>query len=148
MKRILMSLGMLLFLNSLLYAEEAYEFEYHKKREFPWGKLAKKLNLTEEQQKRLEENRKKQYEIMAELFKALKEEREKLRIELEKSDTNREKIKPIVENIKSLQAKILDQRIEGIFAIREILTPEQLNKFIELTKNRPFFKRKGHPRFR
>lgn len=124
----------MLFLSFPLFAGgRPIEKKYFGDKKFHWRKLAKTLGLTEEQQQKLEENNKKQRERMSELFKALKEQHDKLRNELERKDVKKEEITPIVENIKSLQAKILDQKIEGIFAVKEILTPEQFSKFQEMT---------------
>ncbi|MCM8784022.1 MAG: periplasmic heavy metal sensor [Candidatus Omnitrophica bacterium] len=135
-KTFFLSLGMVFFLGFPLYAREPFEPKQHREGEPRWKKLAKILNLTEEQQQKLEENSKKQREKTSELFKALKEEHRKLRKELERKDVRKEDIRPIVDNIKSLQAKLLEQKIEGIFAVKEILTPEQFTKFQEISQKR------------
>ncbi|MCM8799039.1 MAG: periplasmic heavy metal sensor [Candidatus Omnitrophica bacterium] len=142
-RAIFLSLGMVFFLCLPLCVHESLEHKYHKEPRIAWERLAKKLNLSEEQEKKLEENREKQHKIMSELFKALREEQEKLHQELGKSELKREKVQPLLENIKSLQGKILEQKIEGIFAIKEILTPEQFTKFQEMTQKRMKHKGKG-----
>jgi Spy/CpxP family protein refolding chaperone len=43
-------------------------------------------------------------------------------------------VQPLVNEIKSLQTQIIDGRISGIFAVKEILTPEQFAKFQQTTE--------------
>jgi Spy/CpxP family protein refolding chaperone len=48
----------------------------------------------------------------------------------------RAKVEPLVNEIKSLQGQLIDQRIGGIFAVKEILTPEQIAQFNQLMEKR------------
>ncbi|MDD5060182.1 MAG: periplasmic heavy metal sensor [Candidatus Omnitrophica bacterium] len=97
-------------------------------------KIYKELNLSAEQQKKLEENRKGQREKMKEIFSAMKEKQAQLQQELKKTDVKEASVEPIVSEIKSLQGKLMDLKIKGIFAVKETLTPEQFAKFQEMTK--------------
>ena len=47
---------------------------------------------------------------------------------------NQQKIEPLANEIKSLQAQLIDSRINGIFAVKEILTPEQFAKFQQMAE--------------
>jgi Spy/CpxP family protein refolding chaperone len=91
--------------------------------------IYKELNLTAEQQAKLAQNRKVQHENTMKLRAALKEKEAKLREELKAPGVTRAIIQPLVDEIKSLQAQLIDNRVSGIFAVKEILTPEQFAKF-------------------
>lgn len=96
------------------------------------GSIAKELNLTKEQEDRLVANRKMQREKMSQLMAAMKEKQVKLREQLKDPTVTRAAIKPLANEIKSLQAQLIESRINGIFAVREILTPEQVTKFYQM----------------
>ncbi|MCX5707429.1 MAG: Spy/CpxP family protein refolding chaperone [Candidatus Omnitrophica bacterium] len=94
--------------------------------------IFKELKLTPEQEKKLEDNRKAQQQEMQDLREALKANHEKLQVKLKDPAVTRAAIEPLVNEIKSLQAKLIDHRINGIFAVKTILTPEQFAKFNEI----------------
>jgi Spy/CpxP family protein refolding chaperone len=105
--------------------------------------IFKELNLTPEQQKKLDENRKAQRQDTEKLFSALKEKQVKLQDALKDHTVTRDKVEPLVKEMKSLQAQMVDHRIDGIFAVRDILTPEQFAKFQQMMEKRAK-DRKGH----
>ena len=94
--------------------------------------MFKELNLTPEQQKKLDENREVQRLEMEKLHNALKEKQAKLQEELKNSAVSKATLEPLVNEIKSLQAKLIDNRVNGILAVKEILTPEQFAKFQQM----------------
>jgi len=98
--------------------------------------IYKELNLTAEQQKKLEENRAKQRQMNSQLRTALTEKEKQLQQSLKDPDVTRAKLEPLVGEIKSLQAQLIDQRVSGIFAVKEILTPEQISKLTQLMEKR------------
>ena len=98
--------------------------------------IFKQLNLTPEQQQKLGENRKAQREKMAQLLQAVKEKREELRKDLESATVTRDAVQPLVSDIKSLEAQLVDNRVNGIFAVKEILTPEQFAQFSQIMEKR------------
>jgi len=100
------------------------------------GGIYKELNLTPEQQNKLEANRKSQREKTSQLRTAMKEKNEALQQVLKDPAVTREKFEPLVNEIKSLQAQLIDQRINGILAVKDILTPEQFAKFNQLMEKR------------
>ena len=103
-----------------------------------WQKerVFKELNLTPEQEKKLEENRKAQGEAMKALFTASKEKEKKLQENLKNPAVTRAAVEPLVKEIKDLQGQLIERRIAGIFAVKEILTPEQFTKFQQMTEKR------------
>ena len=119
---------------SLLYAQDYNDTGAFRR---PAGKgqqgaIVKALNLTPEQEHKLQENRKAQRQELAGLMEAIREKQEKLQSELKDPKATRAKLQPLIAEIKSLQVRLIDQRINGIFAVKEILTAEQFAKFQEL----------------
>jgi len=70
------------------------------------------------------------------IFSAIKEKQAQLQQELKNLGVKDASVRPIVSEIKSLQAKLIDLKIKGIFAVKEILTPEQFTKFQEMMEKR------------
>ncbi len=91
-------------------------------------KQLKDLNLTEDQEKKLKESKESFREQASTLRAQLKEKRQALHGALSKAGVTRQEIEPLVAEMKALQSRMMDQRIEGIFKIKEILTPEQFEK--------------------
>ncbi len=98
--------------------------------------MYKDLNLAEEQKKLLEENRKSHKEEARALFKDMRQKRDALRQELEKGALNMDNINQINNELKKLQAEMLDHRLAGVLEVRKILTPEQFKKFMARTEKR------------
>ncbi len=94
--------------------------------------ILKELNLTPEQEKNLEENRKTQSEEMVKLRTAMKEKQAKLQEALKDPAVTKATVEPLVNDMKSLVAQLVDNRIDGIFEVKQILTPEQLVKFQQM----------------
>lgn len=99
-------------------------------------KIFKELNLTAEQKDKLKQNRKEQQEKMKDLGTQLMKKQAELRDKLDSPDVSRASVEPIAAELKALQAKMFDYRIDGIFAVKEILTPEQFAKFQEKVKGK------------
>jgi len=91
--------------------------------------IFKELDLTVEQKDRLSQNRVAQQKKMKELQTQIKEKQAELTNKLSDPDVSRASVEPIATDIKSLQAKLIDYRIDEVFAMKEILTPEQYAKF-------------------
>ncbi len=100
------------------------------------GRMARELNLTQEQQVKLETNRKAQRQEVDKLLTAINEKQAKLGEELKKPGVTRASIQPLANETKSLQAQLIDSRINGILAVKQILTPEQFDKFGQMTEKR------------
>lgn len=102
----------------------------------PKGRIVEELNLTPEQESRLEENRKAKRQEMKRLHEAVKERHAKLQEALKNPSVTKEGVQPLANEMKSLQAQLIDSRINGIFAVKEILTPEQFASFQQMTEKR------------
>ncbi|KPK97532.1 MAG: hypothetical protein AMJ95_08680 [Omnitrophica WOR_2 bacterium SM23_72] len=128
------SLAVFLLMTGTLYAQPPRE----KGRPYagPKDRIIQELNLSPEQQSRLEENRKAQRQEMKRLHDAVKEKNTKLREALKNPGVTREGVQPLTNELKSLQAQLIDSRINGILAVKEILTPEQFSRFNEMMEKR------------
>ena len=89
---------------------------------------AGQLNLREEQKEKIKALRQNQREQIQALLQQLQAKRQQMRSELNKPSATRESIAPLVAEIKDIQAKIVDLRINNIFAIKEMLSAKQFNK--------------------
>ena len=98
--------------------------------------IFKELSLTPEQQNKLEENRKAQRERTSQLREGMMEKEKQLQQTLKDPGVTKVKVEPLLNEIKSLQAQLIDQRVNGIFAVREILTSEQVSKLTQLMEKR------------
>lgn len=87
-----------------------------------------RLNLSAEQNEKIKTLRQNQRQQMMEMRQSLKEARTKLKEHLDKSEATRATIAPLAADVKNILAKMVDQRVEGIFAIKSILTPDQFSQ--------------------
>ena len=90
------------------------------------------LNLTDDQKKQLDANKQQHRAIMQGSHQEMKTNREAFLHELMKAQLDMPKINKIHNQIKSLQSRMEDNRLNSILAVRAILTPEQFSKFISL----------------
>ncbi len=141
-KVIAIGLAVVLALVSGAYAEEDYKESRHPVDALK-ERVIKELNLSKEQQDKLAEHRKAHRESMMKLRAALKEERLKLQEELKNPDFTEATVRPLVEEIKALQSEMIDLRVDGVFAVKDILTPEQFVKFQQIVKHKKEILKKG-----
>ncbi|MFC1522016.1 Spy/CpxP family protein refolding chaperone [Elusimicrobiota bacterium] len=99
-------------------------------------RMEKELLLSPEQSEKLKEHRKTHRKQSSGFQKEMKEKRKALKDELEKTDMDMNKVKTLHSEIKSIQNKMADHRLEGILNVRKILNPEQFKKFQDITKKR------------
>jgi Spy/CpxP family protein refolding chaperone len=102
----------------------------------------KELGLNEEQKKALKENKDKHRKEKKELFESMHEKMKLMHEELGQENLDMTKINQIQDDLKAVQAKMIDQRLAHILEVRKILTPEQFKKFSEKMKDHK--KRGGH----
>jgi len=115
MKRIkvlVVGFAIVFFTLSAAYAQG--QGKYHQGGQGDKESIFKELNLTPEQKQKLEDNRL------------------KLQEKLNDPAVTRSSVEPLISEIKIIQAELIDHRINGIFAVKAILTPEQFAKFNQL----------------
>ncbi len=101
-----------------------------------WQEDEKKLGLSPEQQAQMKAVRESFRAKQQALRGQIKAKHEALRQELDSNTPDRTKAEAILKDINSLQAQIGSNRIEEIFQIRAILTPEQFKKLKEFREKR------------
>ncbi|MDO9542028.1 MAG: periplasmic heavy metal sensor, partial [Kiritimatiellia bacterium] len=95
-----------------------------------------RLNLSAEQKEKIKALRQNQKQQMTELRQSLKAARLKIKEHLNNPETTRESIIPLAADVKAILAKMVDQRTDAIFAVREMLTPEQFSQ-LQQAKQKP-----------
>lgn len=107
--------------------------------------IIQQLHLTPQQEAQIKQlqtvNRKK----AKELFRRLREKRIELAEELDKPRSNYARIEALILELKQLQGRLIEHRVNDILKMKEILTPEQYQKFNETLKNMRLrhFERRG-----
>ena len=98
--------------------------------------ITRELNLSADQKNRLEQERTAHREAMEALHSALKERKRELQDALARPDVTREQVAPVLTQIKKLQSDMADKRVDGIFAVKGILSPEQFAKLQSMKEKR------------
>ncbi len=135
-KLTLITLAVVFLAVSIGFAQMPAPREAKKCPEGSKGQIFEGLNLTPEQQQKLSDNRKAQSQEMTQLLSGIREKQAKLQEALKDPKVSRATVEPIVKEIKTLQAKLIDQRVNGIFAVKQILTPEQFASFQQMAEKR------------
>ena len=135
--------------NIKVYASEAFEGDEGDSSKVRWeqniSEMYQHLGLTPEQDKQLKDHRDRHRSQMDTLQKEIKVKREQLGEELQKTDFDIRKVQQIHGDLKSLKARMEDNRLEGILEVRKILTPDQFSKFMKLKEDRTSDKRHRRP---
>ena len=92
------------------------------------------LGLTPEQQNQIDAQRKKQRKETEALRIKLQARRAVLQEELNKPSVNRAAVSDLVKKVNTIRGDMFSQRIEGILAMKEILTPDQYDELKERMK--------------
>ena len=97
--------------------------------------VIKQLNLTPQQEAQIKQLQMFNRQKAKELFLRLKEKRKELADELDKERSNPIKIRALIAQLKNIQGRLIEQRVEDVLKMKEILTPEQYQKFSETLKS-------------
>jgi Spy/CpxP family protein refolding chaperone len=118
------------FLATGAYANDkgASGTDREKKHEEMFDKMTKELDLTADQQAKLKANKEAQHAEKEALHEAMKANRAKFKEAIAKPGATKADIEPIAAEMKSLQAQMVDQRVDSILAVKAILTPDQFTK--------------------
>jgi Spy/CpxP family protein refolding chaperone len=109
--------------------------QFRERMEKKMDNIIEELGLSPEQKEAILEHKKSHRQEMEETHKAMREKHDALKAELEKEELDQARIKALVAEIKELEGSMVDARVEGILAIRKILTLEQFKIFQEKTKS-------------
>ena len=97
--------------------------------------LIRQLNLTPQQEAQIKQLQTLNRQKVKELFLRLKEKRKELADELDKARSSPIKIKALIADLKDIQGRLIEQRVEDVLKMKEILTPEQYQEFSETLKS-------------
>jgi len=114
------------------FNKEAMKERWQAKREA----MHKELGITSEQAGQLEAQKKEHRESMKGLFDEIKAKRQALGAELQKQELDLPAVQKVHNELKALNARKEDSRLEGILAARKILTPEQFSKMTKFMEER------------
>ena len=120
-------------------ADKSYFFQKrHEKMEEKIQAIYSQLNLTDEQKRRLQENKGAHRDKKKAMFERMRSYREALNKELMKSSLDMKKINEIQAQFKTLQSQMIDDRLISILEVRKILTPDQFVRFLSLMQKNKF----------
>ncbi|OGX13937.1 MAG: hypothetical protein A2351_07080 [Omnitrophica bacterium RIFOXYB12_FULL_50_7] len=94
----------------------------------------KELNLTPEQKEKLKVQREAKKENNKAVREQLKVKMQALHETIAKPDTTRADVNGLVSEVNALKGQMFSKKIDGVFAMKEILTPEQFAKMQEQRK--------------
>lgn len=94
----------------------------------------KQLGLTPEQRQKLDEQRKDEKAQAEQLRTKMQETHQALARELDKDQPDRKKVRALIRQMKAILGARLENKVDGILAMKTILTPEQLKKLNEKAK--------------
>ena len=96
------------------------------------GKMAEKLDLTEDQQAKIEdlryENQKKKIDLQADMRKTQLE----MKHEMQKDNVDREKVMKLVEESGELKIQLRKAQVQQMLDVKDVLTPEQREEAKEM----------------
>ncbi|MDE2027188.1 MAG: periplasmic heavy metal sensor [Candidatus Omnitrophica bacterium] len=99
-------------------------------------RLGEVLNLTESQDKQLQALHEQQRTQMKAVFEQMKANRQDFEAEIAKEKPDMNKINDLQTKLKSIQAQMVDDHLNGILAVKKILTPQQFAGYMALKKER------------
>jgi Spy/CpxP family protein refolding chaperone len=135
--------------SSLVYGVPEKTGEMKMDRENFWESglenIVNELWLSPEQKTTLLDDQKKAQLERKNIHTAIRTKQQELKEELEKQESDQNAITAIANELKKLQGSMIDQRISSILKVKELLTPEQFQKFETLTqqKMREFMDKRG-----
>jgi len=92
------------------------------------GEFFKDLNLTPEQKAKLKAQREGKKETMRALREQMKTKMQALHNEISKPGSKRADVDALLNEVNALKGQMFAQMIDGVFAMKEVLTPEQFAK--------------------
>jgi Spy/CpxP family protein refolding chaperone len=105
------------------------------------------LGLSQEQKDQIREFHKVNRDKTRALFDLQREKRRQLGEELDKQNSDTRRIKVLTEELKDVEGRLIEQRVQSAMELKQILTPQQYEKFNDSVKkfHRDDKGRKGGP---
>ncbi|KPJ66099.1 hypothetical protein AMJ44_08975 [candidate division WOR-1 bacterium DG_54_3] len=124
--------GVLVVFLTVVLASEAFAWWGKEKRPAPEQRserIAKRLELTEEQKAKFKDQREKMQKYVEGTRDEFRELGKKLKTELEKDNPNRATVQSLIRKIGQKQTEMQLRRMDSLLELRKILTSEQRQKF-------------------
>jgi Spy/CpxP family protein refolding chaperone len=96
------------------------------------SQVHKEIGVSEEQEARLMAHRQAHRAKVKEIYQMIKEKKELIREELQNTDYDINQIMKTHRELKLLKTQLEDSRLEGILAVRNILTADQFKKLMAI----------------
>jgi Spy/CpxP family protein refolding chaperone len=93
-----------------------------------FDRMVKELQLTPDQQVKIQEHKQNQQKQIREINAQLRANQEQINAELAKPDLDKARVEQLTQERKTLEAARVDQRIAARLEMRAILSPEQYQK--------------------
>ena len=122
----------------LVFAGASYAQQFDEEQGQPYrGKaeeVFKKLNLSPQQEAQIKEFQDINLKRAKELRRDLKGKRKELIEELDKSNSDVARIKALTSDLKDIEGRLIEQRVNGTLKMKEVLAPEQYRAFSDTLK--------------
>ena len=99
--------------------------------------ILKELNLTAEQESKINELRQRDEETMRANKQAIENAKRKMESAINNPATSEEELRTLSNELEKARSEMKTARFDHMMAIRDLLTPEQRKKFTELQGPRP-----------
>lgn len=96
--------------------------------------LQDKLDLTEAQLKQIKQEQEKQIQKRRDMARQEATKRDALRIELEKANSDPQKVDKLVNELNEVRERVIKLRVESVKSLKAILNEQQYQKVVELQK--------------
>jgi periplasmic protein CpxP/Spy len=106
--------------------------------------IVKELNMTPEQEKEYIQLREKRRSSTMQLHNNISLLRKEMRIAMNDESSSKDQIFSFIDKISNLKAQVQKERIEFIFGMKEILTPEQFSQMKAIQGKKEMRKEKNH----
>lgn len=100
------------------------------------AQMKKELGLTADQEKKLDAGKEAHRKEMKALHDAMDARKDELKKAIAKPGATRAMVEPIVNELKVLEARKVEKRVDGIFEVKAVLTPEQFAKLEAMEEKR------------
>jgi len=127
----LVGMFLLASVNSASAREEDWSEKHMQKRHEKMMKLYDELGLTEEQKAQIKTKRDVLKQEQSKLREQIKDKRSALKNALDKEGITKSEVDAIAEELSTLVGQKIKNRVNGIWATKEILSTEQFKMFLE-----------------
>jgi len=125
----ILALASCIFFSATAYAAAGRPQKRPYQKKASW--MMQKMNLSLEQKEKIRQMRQKNRQVVVDLLKNAREKRQELAQELNKTKLDTQKINSLVSDLKEIQGRLIEEKVNAAIKMKEILTPEQYQIFLE-----------------